>query len=333
MNKSATRLLITCVGALVFMTGLHSSARTQDRPAGYWEIEKGEIVVTWSDGTVSLTKPFDLKKGGETNTDFVGTQPAGIVQWQIKLIPKDVPEIIKGDQMSVAITGHIYVAAQAANGWPDFVKFGINDDGQTASGETLTGFGNGEGYTNTAKLGKPADVSFSTGGLSVPKTAEDFAVRVMVKLTNKATIDYKDASTYAFIFHYKWRTGTPSSDSRSGSGESSAAPSSSKEPTVEDKNLEALRDLIRRYQEPVFSVRANVTLEGGDYRSFETTDGGPEVCRSACASEPSCKAYTYLRPGTVKPGANATCRLKSSVPTETTNSCCVSGVKSGSTSP
>ena len=204
MKNRTTYLLITCVIALAALPCLHYSGSAQDRPEGYWEIEKGEVIVTRS-GKVTLTKPFDLKKGGTVHNVFPGG--SGVVEWHIEMIPKDVPEIIKGDDGQAVVTGHIYVEAQRSNGWPDFLKFGINDDGQTASGETLTGFGGGEGYSNIAKLGKREEAWFSTAGLSLPRTGEDFAVRVLLRLTYKATISYKDADTYAFNFHYKWRTG------------------------------------------------------------------------------------------------------------------------------
>ncbi len=35
---------------------------------------------------------------------------------------------------------------------------------------------------------------------------------------------------------------------------------------------------------------------GADYKSFHTREG-PRVCQEACADDPRCKAYTYIKPG------------------------------------
>jgi hypothetical protein len=70
----------------------------------------------------------------------------------------------------------------------------------------------------------------------------------------------------------------------------------------------------------------NDTNRGGsDYRSFET-QADPAICRNECAKDPTCRAFTYVKPGVQ--GANARCWLKNSVPGASANSCCVSGVKS-----
>ncbi|MEP6742432.1 MAG: PAN domain-containing protein [bacterium] len=75
----------------------------------------------------------------------------------------------------------------------------------------------------------------------------------------------------------------------------------------------------------------NITAEqgvdrpGGDYRSFDLPKANPELCRSSCAEDLNCKAYTYVKPGIQ--AAAARCWLKSSVPAATPSGCCVSGIK------
>jgi hypothetical protein len=75
----------------------------------------------------------------------------------------------------------------------------------------------------------------------------------------------------------------------------------------------------------------NLTVEydtdrpGADYRDFDLSDPGYESCRDACAGDPKCKAYTYVKPGVQ--GPNARCWLKTSVPDSGSSACCVSGVK------
>jgi hypothetical protein len=64
---------------------------------------------------------------------------------------------------------------------------------------------------------------------------------------------------------------------------------------------------------------------GSDYQHFELTAEDPEQCRSACASEGNCKAFTYVKPGVQ--GPNPVCWLKDSVPDQTPSDCCVSGMR------
>jgi 1-phosphatidylinositol phosphodiesterase len=64
---------------------------------------------------------------------------------------------------------------------------------------------------------------------------------------------------------------------------------------------------------------------GSDYRSFDLPQPAPELCQSACAAEPQCRAFTYVRPGVQGPSPR--CWLKSSVPNPTSNACCTSGVR------
>lgn len=63
---------------------------------------------------------------------------------------------------------------------------------------------------------------------------------------------------------------------------------------------------------------------GSDYKNFPL-DGGPERCQQACAEDPNCKAFTWVRPGVQ--GPQARCWLKGGVPSAVSNANCVSGVK------
>jgi hypothetical protein len=64
---------------------------------------------------------------------------------------------------------------------------------------------------------------------------------------------------------------------------------------------------------------------GGDYRAFDMPpDPTGSVCAVACANDPRCRAWTYLRPGYGP--ASARCHLKSRVTTPRPRPCCISGV-------
>jgi tetratricopeptide (TPR) repeat protein len=64
---------------------------------------------------------------------------------------------------------------------------------------------------------------------------------------------------------------------------------------------------------------------GSDYRSFNLPSPEPGLCRAACEREAQCKAYTYVKPG--HQASSARCWLKHSVPKQSPNKHCISGVK------
>jgi hypothetical protein len=80
---------------------------------------------------------------------------------------------------------------------------------------------------------------------------------------------------------------------------------------------------------------ANITYEtdvnraGSDYRGF-AVQADPNICRTYCWNDPTCKAFTYVKPGIQGiQGKYAQCYLKSAVPSASRNGCCVSGYKTG----
>ena len=75
------------------------------------------------------------------------------------------------------------------------------------------------------------------------------------------------------------------------------------------------------------ALEYDVDRPGFDYRNFDLPQAGAEACRDACASDPQCQAFTYVKPNVQ--GPNARCWLKQSVPQGGPSPCCVSGVKSG----
>jgi len=72
-------------------------------------------------------------------------------------------------------------------------------------------------------------------------------------------------------------------------------------------------------------VELNTDRPGSDYKGFWIS-GGCEQCQKACAKDPKCKAYTYVKPR--KKGGKARCWLKYGVPKPVPNKRCISGVKS-----
>jgi hypothetical protein len=76
------------------------------------------------------------------------------------------------------------------------------------------------------------------------------------------------------------------------------------------------------------SVENDTDRMGGDYKDYDLPRADFELCRSACAGDSNCKAYTYVKPGVQ--GSSARCWLKSSVPAAGASSCCISGFKSQS---
>lgn len=71
----------------------------------------------------------------------------------------------------------------------------------------------------------------------------------------------------------------------------------------------------------------NINRNGANFANFDLPRPDPELCRSACAGNPNCLAYTYVRPG--YQGPKARCWLKNPAPAPAPDGCCVSGVKAG----
>lgn len=73
-----------------------------------------------------------------------------------------------------------------------------------------------------------------------------------------------------------------------------------------------------------FTIEQNVDRMYGDYKDFDIA-GGWESCRDACANDPTCRAFTWVKPGAQTPSAR--CWLKSTVNAGYANSNCITGVK------
>ncbi|MCI5208382.1 MAG: apple domain-containing protein, partial [Candidatus Electrothrix sp. ATG2] len=76
---------------------------------------------------------------------------------------------------------------------------------------------------------------------------------------------------------------------------------------------------------PLNAMEFGVDRPGGDYKNFNLSVNDPNACRSACMSEPACRAWTFVRPG--HQGPTPRCWLKNIVPPPQNAACCVSGVK------
>ena len=64
---------------------------------------------------------------------------------------------------------------------------------------------------------------------------------------------------------------------------------------------------------------------GGDFSVYDITTDHIEDCEGACKSDAKCVAWTYVKPGVLRP--HAICALKSVIPAISDNVCCVSGTK------
>jgi PAN domain len=64
---------------------------------------------------------------------------------------------------------------------------------------------------------------------------------------------------------------------------------------------------------------------GGDYLFFDINTDHIEDCEDACKADTKCAAWTYVKPGALRP--HAVCALKTVIPAISDNVCCVSGTK------
>jgi hypothetical protein len=73
------------------------------------------------------------------------------------------------------------------------------------------------------------------------------------------------------------------------------------------------------------SLEYSIDRAGGDYRAFELKSGeSDEICKSSCAGDNKCRAWTYARPGYV--GKAAHCFLKKEIKPPRRRAGFVSGV-------
>jgi len=77
----------------------------------------------------------------------------------------------------------------------------------------------------------------------------------------------------------------------------------------------------------VLPLEPDVNRNGSDYHNFPLDEARPELCRRACALDPTCRSFTYTKPGATARGRTPWCYLKNEVPVKTHDECCVSGVK------
>jgi hypothetical protein len=78
--------------------------------------------------------------------------------------------------------------------------------------------------------------------------------------------------------------------------------------------------------ESICGMEWNTDRPGSDYNHYPLPKDDPNLCRNACMDEPSCKAWTYVRPNTLQ-GPNPMCWLKNATPPPIENPYCLSGVK------
>lgn len=71
-------------------------------------------------------------------------------------------------------------------------------------------------------------------------------------------------------------------------------------------------------------VEPEIDRPGSDFKILWLR-GGAEACQEACAQNPRCKSYTYVREGVRERSEG--CWLKDDVPPAVEDGCCVSGVK------
>ncbi len=75
------------------------------------------------------------------------------------------------------------------------------------------------------------------------------------------------------------------------------------------------------------SLEENTDRPGMNYRNYVLSSSDPQICANDCANDPTCKAFTYVKPGVRGPNSAPECWLKNGVPNPVSGECCVSGVK------
>ena len=81
-----------------------------------------------------------------------------------------------------------------------------------------------------------------------------------------------------------------------------------------------LTQAILAAQNERFRLEYNSNRPGHDYAQRLVQSG--ELCRTACAAEGICRAFTFVKPATA--GTNGHCLLKQAVPSPVVAPCCIS---------
>jgi hypothetical protein len=92
------------------------------------------------------------------------------------------------------------------------------------------------------------------------------------------------------------------------------------EPTEDENCISGLKVVVA-----AAGMEYNINRNGSDYKDMELKSPEPKVCQAACANDPKCMAWTYVKPGVQ--GEAAHCWLKDGVPEPTEDESCISGVK------
>jgi hypothetical protein len=74
------------------------------------------------------------------------------------------------------------------------------------------------------------------------------------------------------------------------------------------------------------AMESNTDRAGSDYNVLNLPTSDPGLCQDACARDPRCMAWTFVRPNTIQ-GPQPRCWLKQAIPPPSSNSNCVSGYK------
>jgi hypothetical protein len=72
-------------------------------------------------------------------------------------------------------------------------------------------------------------------------------------------------------------------------------------------------------------MRGNINRPGSDIANMALPAANPAMCQQQCADNASCRSWTYVNPGVQGPPAH--CWLKNTMPLETADGCCTSGIK------
>ncbi len=93
--------------------------------------------------------------------------------------------------------------------------------------------------------------------------------------------------------------------------------------------LSALYPLPHAHAEAGFTMSPmewDLDYIGAEYGNFDLPTSDPTLCEDACAKDPKCMAWTYIKPNTVQ-GPRARCWLKDSISPKQPNLHTVTGYK------
>jgi hypothetical protein len=306
-NLQATSLLTYLLGSAILFSQFVlpiSAAPAKNNPGGTtWTLKEIRVFNTMDRSVATITSERYDATGGIVDVQISGDILGGICSGGYEKIrftwrfAQDVTQVVHGGTVSASLhAGQASKSENCATGiaYRSFLGIFASSGDRSPFPEQENRLIDGERFQtgNGFRVRAASDPQSGIGTTKVNthEASSRYSLAYFSISMNTPTASGGGILQYAYVY-----------ENRSGGGENSSGGGGNL--TAED----------------------NTDRAGADYKDFDLPQPRYELCRNACANDPNCRAYTFVRPGVQ--GSSARCWLKSSAPPGSSSNCCVSGVK------